>query len=136
MGIYKKCKGVYIIKKIILYNLSEQRKNAIKNILSEDISISFIDKSNINEIVGDIFDDKQKNTLPDDNLSDIFDNEFMLIQGFDSEEDLRDLLFSFKSNLLARPITSARTENNEKWILKNLLQEIFEENEYMKNMNR
>ncbi|MBF1051643.1 MAG: DUF3783 domain-containing protein [Peptostreptococcaceae bacterium] len=124
------------MKKIILYNLSEQRKNAIKNILSEDISISFIDKSNINEIVGDIFDDKQKNTLPDDNLSDIFDNEFMLIQGFDSEEDLRDLLFSFKSNLLARPITSARTENNEKWILKNLLQEIFEENEYMKNMNR
>lgn len=124
------------MKKIILYNLSEQRKNAIKNILSEDISISFIDKSNINEIVGDIFDDKQKNTLPDDNLSDIFDNEFMLIQGFDSEEDLRDLLFSFKSNLLARPITSARTENNEKWILKNLLQEIFEENEYMKNMNK
>lgn len=124
------------MKKIILYNLSEQRKNAIKNILSEDISISFIDKSNINEIVGDIFDDKQKNTLPDDNLSDIFDNEFMLIQGFDSEEDLRDLLFSFKSNLVARPITSARTENNEKWILKNLLQEIFEENEYMKNMNR
>ena len=124
------------MKKIILYNLSEQRKNAIKNILSEDISISFIDKSNINEIVGDIFDDKQKNTLPDDNLSDIFDNEFMLIQGFDSEEDLRDLLFSFKSNLLARPITSARTENNEKWILTNLLQEIFEENEYMKNMNR
>ncbi len=124
------------MKKIILYNLSEQRKNAIKNILSEDISISFIDKSNINEIVGDIFDDKQKNTLPDENLSDIFDNEFMLIQGFDSEEDLRDLLFSFKSNLLARPITSARTENNEKWILKNLLQEIFEENEYMKNMNR
>ena len=124
------------MKKIILYNLSEQRKNAIKNILSEDISISFIDKSNINEIVGDIFDDKQKNTLPDDNLSDIVDNEFMLIQGFDSEEDLRDLLFSFKSNLLARPITSARTENNEKWILKNLLQEIFEENEYMKNMNR
>jgi hypothetical protein len=124
------------MKKIILYNLSEQRKNAIKNILSEDISISFIDKSNINEIVGDIFDDKQKNTLPDDDLSDIFDNEFMLIQGFDSEEDLRDLLFSFKSNLLARPITSARTENNEKWILKNLLQEIFEENEYMKNMNR
>ena len=124
------------MKKIILYNLSEQRKNAIKNILSEDISISFIDKSNINEIVGDIFDDKQKNTLPDDNLSDIFDNEFMLIQGFDSEEDLRDLLFSFKSNLLARPITSARTENNEKWILKNLIQEIFEENEYMKNMNR
>ena len=124
------------MKKIILYNLSEQRKNAIKNILSEDISISFIDKSNINEIVGDIFDDKQKNTLPDDDLSDIFDNEFILIQGFDSEEDLRDLLFSFKSNLLARPITSARTENNEKWILKNLLQEIFEENEYMKNMNR
>ena len=124
------------MKKIILYNLSEQRKNAIKNILSEDISISFIDKSNINEIVGDIFDDKQKNTLPDENLSDIFDNEFMLIHGFDSEEDLRDLLFSFKSNLLARPITSARTENNEKWILKNLLQEIFEENEYMKNMNR
>lgn len=124
------------MKKIILYNLSEQRKNAIKNILSEDISISFIDKSNINEIVGDIFDDKQKNTLPDDNLSDIFDNEFMLIQGFDSEEDLRDLLFSFKSNLVARPITSARTENNEKWILKNLLQEIFEENEYMKNMNK
>lgn len=124
------------MKKIILYNLSEQRKNTIKNILSEDISISFIDKSNINEIVGDIFDDKQKNTLPDDNLSDIFDNEFMLIQGFDSEEDLRDLLFSFKSNLVARPITSARTENNEKWILKNLLQEIFEENEYMKNMNR
>lgn len=124
------------MKKIILYNLSEQRKNVIKNILSEDISISFIDKSNINEIVGDIFDDKQKNTLPDDNLSDIFDNEFMLIQGFDSEEDLRDLLFSFKSNLVARPITSARTENNEKWILKNLLQEIFEENEYMKNMNK
>lgn len=124
------------MKKIILYNLSEQRKNAIKNILSEDISISFIDKSNINEIVGDIFDNKQKNTLPDDNLSDIFDNEFMLIQGFDSEEDLRDLLFSFKSNLVARPITSARTENNEKWILKNLLQEIFEENEYMKNMNK
>ena len=60
----------------------------------------------------------------------------MLIQGFDSEEDLRDLLFSFKSNLVARPITSARTENNEKWILKNLLQEIFEENEYMKNMNK
>ena len=84
------------MKKIILYNLSEQRKNAIKNILSEDISISFIDKSNINEIVGDIFDDKQKNTLPDDNLSDIFDNEFMLIQGFDSEEDLRD----FHSNLI------------------------------------
>lgn len=124
------------MKKIILYNLSEQRKNVIKNILSEDISISFIDKSNINEIVGDIFDDKQKNTLSDDNLSDIFDNEFMLIQGFDSEEDLRDLLFSFKSNLVARPITSARTENNEKWILKNLLQEIFEENEYMKNMNK
>ena len=124
------------MKKIILYNLSEQRKNVIKNILSEDISISFIDNSNINEIVVDIFDDKQKNTLPDDNLSDIFDNEFMLIQGFDSEEDLRDLLFSFKSNLVARPITSARTENNEKWILKNLLQEIFEENEYMKNMNK
>jgi len=65
-----------------------------------------------------------------------FDNEFMLIQGFDTDEDIRELLFSFKSNLVERPITSSRTESNEKWTLKELLKEIFEENEYMKNYNK
>ena len=124
------------MKKIILYQLSEDRKDRISKILKEDITVKFIDKNMLNEVVGDIFNDTEKNVSYESDNDSIFDNEFMLIQGFDTDEDIRELLFSFKSNLVERPITSSRTESNEKWTLKELLKEIFEENEYMKNMNR
>lgn len=120
------------MKKVILYNLDEQRKETIKNILSDDIKIKFIEKSEINEIVCDIFDDNEKNMNHNQENEPIFDNEFMLIQGFDTDDELTDLLFSFKSKLVPRPITSARTQENEKWMLKDLLKEIFEEDEMMK----
>ncbi|MGP1411165.1 MAG: DUF3783 domain-containing protein [Peptoanaerobacter stomatis] len=124
------------MKKIILYQLSEDRKDRISKILKEDITVKFIDKNMLNEVVGDIFNDTEKNVSYEPDNDSIFDNEFMLIQGFDTDEDIRELLFSFKSNLVERPITSARTESNEKWTLKELLKEIFEENEYMKNYNK
>ena len=124
------------MKKIILYQLSEDRKDRISNILKEDITVKFIDKNMLNEVVGDIFNDTEKNVSYEPDNDSIFDNEFMLIQGFDTDEDIRELLFSFKSNLVERPITSSRTESNEKWTLKELLKEIFEENEYMKNYNK
>lgn len=121
------------MKKVILYGLNEERKVKISEIL-RDIKIKFIDKSYLNQIVGDIFDDNEKNMTSDIDVDTLFDNEFMLIQGFDTDQDLRDLLFAFKSKLIVRPITSARTDTNETWTLKELLKEIFEENEYMKNM--
>ncbi|EJU22150.1 PF12646 domain protein [Peptoanaerobacter stomatis] len=124
------------MKKIILYQLSEDRKDRISKILKEDITVKFIDKNMLNEVVGDIFNDTEKNVSYKPDNDSIFDNEFMLIQGFDTDEDIRELLFSFKSNLVERPITSSRTESNEKWTLKELLKEIFEENEYMKNYNK
>jgi len=124
------------LKKIILYQLSEDRKDRISKILKEDITVKFIDKNMLNEVVGDIFNDTEKNVSYEPDNDSIFDNEFMLIQGFDTDEDIRELLFSFKSNLVERPITSSRTESNEKWTLKELLKEIFEENEYMKNYNK
>ncbi|EHL14493.1 hypothetical protein HMPREF9630_00333 [Peptoanaerobacter stomatis] len=124
------------MKKIILYQLSEDRKDRISKILKEDITVKFIDKNMLNEVVGDIFNDTEKNVSYEPDNDSIFDNEFMLIQGFDTDEDIRELLFSFKSNLVERPITSSRTESNEKWTLKELLKEIFEENEYMKNYNK
>ena len=124
------------MKKIILYQLREDRKDRISKILKEDITVKFIDKNMLNEVVGDIFNDTEKNVSYEPDNDSIFDNEFMLIQGFDTDEDIRELLFSFKSNLVERPITSSRTESNEKWTLKELLKEIFEENEYMKNYNK
>ncbi|WP_242822821.1 DUF3783 domain-containing protein [Peptoanaerobacter stomatis] len=116
--------------------MSEDRKDRISKILKEDITVKFIDKNMLNEVVGDIFNDTEKNVSYKPDNDSIFDNEFMLIQGFDTDEDIRELLFSFKSNLVERPITSSRTESNEKWTLKELLKEIFEENEYMKNYNK
>ena len=124
------------MKKIILYQLSEDRKDRISKILKEDITVKFIDKNMLNEVVGDVFNDTEKNVSYEPDNDSIFDNEFMLIQGFDTDEDIRELLFSFKSNLVERPITSSRTESNEKWTLKELLKEIFDENEYMKNYNK
>lgn len=123
------------MKKIILYGLEESRKNQISNLFQNDIVLKFIDKNNLNDIVGDIFDDKEKSLEKEIPQDSVFDNEFMLIQGFETDEDLRDLLFLFKSKLVARPITSMRTPNNQDWTLKELLKEIFEENEYMQKNN-
>lgn len=124
------------MKKIILYGLSQDRKNQIKSLFNDDIIIKYIDKSYLEVMVGDIFDNDEFEINTNINDNSVFDNEFMLIQGFDGDNDLRDLLYSFKSKLVARPITSARTQSNEKWLLKDLLLEIFDEHQYMTNFNK
>lgn len=121
------------MKKIILYGLNDERKKQISDILSQDVILKFIDKNYLEENVGSIFDDKEELSDKEIPQDDVFDNEFMLIQGFEEDKHLKDLLFAFKSKLVARPITSMRTPNNEQWTLKELLKEIFEENEYMMN---
>ena len=124
------------MKKIILYGLNEDRKNQIKSLFSNDITIKYIDKSYLEVMVGDIFDRDEIDIKDNKDENSVFNNEFMLIEGFDGENDIRDLLYSFKSKLVARPITSARTESNEKWLLRDLLLEIFDEHQYMTNLNK
>ncbi|EJP21887.1 PF12646 domain protein [Peptostreptococcaceae bacterium AS15] len=124
------------MKKIILYGLNDDRKNQIKSLFSNDITIKYIDKSYLEVMVGDIFDRDEVDVSDNKHDNSVFNNEFMLIQGFDGENDIRDLLYSFKSKLVARPITSARTESNEKWLLKDLFLEIFDEHQYMTNLNK
>lgn len=125
------------MKKIILYMVNDSKFNRIKEVFKgDDFSVKTIDKRHLESKVGDIFNGNFKEN-PDAVYEDpLFENEFMLIDGFDTDEDIRDMLLMFKGNLIPRPITSARTKNNENWILKDLLKEIFTENEYMKNMNK
>ena len=124
------------MKKIILYGLNDDRKKQIQSLFSDDITIKYIDKSYLEVMVGDILDRDEIDIKDNKDDNSVFNNEFMLIDGFDGENDIRDLLYSFKSNLVARPITSARTESNEKWLLKDLLLEIFDEHQYMTNLNK
>ncbi|EFM39236.1 hypothetical protein HMPREF0379_0984 [[Eubacterium] yurii subsp. margaretiae ATCC 43715] len=124
------------MKKIILYGLNDDRKNQIQSLFNDDITIKYIDKSYLEVMVGDIFDRDEIDIKDNKDENSVFNNEFMLIEGFDGENDIRDLLYSFKSKLVARPITSARTESNEKWLLKYLLLEIFDEHQYMTNLNK
>lgn len=124
------------MRKIILYLIDEDKLLRIKQaFLQEDIYIKTIDKTYLDLKLKDIFDDKEPESGKKLSTDEIYDNEFMLLDGFDDEQ-LKDLIFRFKSNIIARPITSVRTENNQNWVLSELLKEIFIENEYMKNMSK
>lgn len=124
------------MRKIILYLIDEDKLQRIKQaFLQEDIYIKTIDKTYLDLKLKDIFDDKEPESDKKLSTDEIYDNEFMLLDGFDDEQ-LKDLIFRFKSNIIARPITSVRTENNQNWVLSELLKEIFMENEYMKNMSK
>lgn len=124
------------MRKIILYLIDEDKLQRIKQaFLQEDIYIKTIDKTYLDLKLKDIFDDKEPESDKKLSKDEIYDNEFMLLDGFDDEQ-LKDLIFRFKSNIIARPITSVRTENNQNWVLSELLKEIFMENEYMKNMSK
>ncbi|MBS6062551.1 DUF3783 domain-containing protein [Criibacterium bergeronii] len=124
------------MRKIILYLIDEDKLLRIKQaFLQEDIYIKTIDKTYLDLKLKDIFDDKEPESDKKLSTDEIYDNEFMLLDGFDDEQ-LKDLIFRFKSNIIARPITSVRTENNQNWVLSELLKEIFIENEYMKNMSK
>lgn len=124
------------MRKIILYLIDEDKLQRIKQaFLQEDIYIKTIDKTYLDLKLKDIFDDKEPESDKKLSTDEIYDNEFMLLDGFDDEQ-LKDLIFRFKSNIIARPITSVRTENNQNWVLSELLKEIFIENEYMKNMSK
>lgn len=124
------------MRKIILYLIDEDKLQRIKQaFLQEDIYIKIIDKTYLDLKLKDIFDDKEPESDKKLSTDEIYDNEFMLLDGFDDEQ-LKDLIFRFKSNIIARPITSVRTENNQNWVLSELLKEIFMENEYMKNMSK
>lgn len=124
------------MRKIILYLIDEDKLQRIKQaFLQEDIYIKTIDKTYLDLKLKDIFDDKEPESGKKLSTDEIYDNEFMLLDGFDDEQ-LKDLIFRFKSNIIARPITSVRTENNQNWVLSELLKEIFMENEYMKNMSK
>ncbi|RDY21908.1 DUF3783 domain-containing protein [Criibacterium bergeronii] len=124
------------MRKIILYLIDEDKLQRIKQaFLQEDIYIKTIDKTYLDLKLKDIFDDKGPESDKKLSTDEIYDNEFMLLDGFDDEQ-LKDLIFRFKSNIIARPITSVRTENNQNWVLSELLKEIFMENEYMKNMSK
>ena len=124
------------MRKIILYLIDEDKLQRIKQaFLQEDIYIKTIDKTYLDLKLKDIFDDKEPESDKKLSTDEIYDNEFMLLDGFDDEQ-LKDLIFRFKSNIIARPRTSVRTENNQNWVLSELLKEIFMENEYMKNMSK
>ena len=65
------------MKKIILYGLNDDRKNQIKSLFGNDITIKYIDKSYLEVKVGDIFDRDEVDISDNKHDNSVFNNEFM-----------------------------------------------------------
>lgn len=115
------------MKKIVLYNVSEDIVDRYKNIKEfNDIVFSRIFDEDLETIINDLF------KLEDHNGTNLkFEKSYMLMEGI-SPDDLTYINKVLKENDLSfKGIKVMKTDHNKEWTLKALLDEVTEEDEVM-----
>lgn len=125
------------MEKIILYGLSEDRTDQIKQLLDKEgfENAKFLQSDASSYITGYIHDiegyDDNRHT-PEKTAPEI---EFMMISGFDADK-INHLVSAFKQSNVQRPITCSLTPTNVDWVFADLLTEVYEEHLFMSSQNR
>lgn len=119
------------MEKIILYGLNQERQKLIFELLNkngfENIKLIPNEMSNcltgyLHDLDGYTPEQKEASIAPD--------IEFMMISGFDGER-INALISAFKLNQIERPVTSTLTPSNKDWIFADLINEVYEEHQFM-----
>lgn len=125
------------MEKIILYGLSQDRTEQIKQLLIEEgfKNTKFLQSDAAGYITGYIHDidgyDDNRHT-PEKSAPQI---EFMMISGFDTDK-INRLVGAFRQNNIQRPITCSLTPTNIDWVFADLLNEVYEEHLFMSSQNK
>lgn len=116
------------MKKAIFYHLSDETFQGLRETL-KDIKIDTIGDASLNKILDEVWDSEDKS------LADEYSDLFILLNGFESEADLKEFVAYFgQFPELNKGIIVVRTEVNANWLMSDLFKEVGREHYLMKKV--